>query len=305
MSNKGHSEDYFGSERDFWWNKDYFDLLAKRWELSKYSKILDVGCGRCHWSKLISNYLKQPAEVYAMDYDPKWANGDDIIREYFAKNNVTVNFMQGNAEELPFPDNHFDVVTCQTVLIHLKNPIIALKEMKRVLKKDGILICAEPSNIAGALIKDSLIDNESIEETLKSVKYHLIYEKGKKLLGEGDNSIGDLLPGLFAKVGLDEIRVYLSDKATPMFPPYDSDEEIALLNTLKEWIENDEGQFDYHQALSYFMAVDKSNSNIDFFNEQFQKNKERMKEQLKYIKNWNFYTGGAYVMYVISAKKIE
>lgn len=303
MSEKGHSEDYFGEERDFWWNKDYFDLLANRWGLHNHSKLLDVGSGYCHWSKLLSNYLKQPAEVYAMDYDPKWAKGDDSIRDYFSKRNVTVNFLQGDAKKLPFPDDYFDVATCQTVLIHLKNPIAALNEMKRVLKPGGLLICAEPNNIAGALVRNSLMHDESIEETLERVKYHLIYEKGKKILGEGYNSVGDLLPGFFAEVGLDDIKVYLSDKASPMFHPYDTDEEIAILKTLNQWIENNEGELDYQQALKYFMEVDNSQSNIDFFNREYEKNKSHLKAQVSAIRNNSFNVGGAYVMYVVSGIK--
>ena len=140
MSNKGHSEDYFGDDRNFWWNKDYFDLLATRWRLETRSKLLDVGSGCCHWSKLFCHYLQHPAQIVALDMDPKWAKGNDSIAHYFAQRETTVTFVQGDAQKLPFPNDYFDVVTCQTVLMHLKNPAQALQEMKRVLKNDGILI---------------------------------------------------------------------------------------------------------------------------------------------------------------------
>lgn len=304
MCDKGHSEAYFGEERDFWWNKDFFELLTKRWGLNKYSKLLDVGCGCCHWSKLFSPYLKKPAEVYALDYDPKWAKGNDQIKEYFASKDATVNFLQGDAEDLPFPDEFFDVVTCQTVLIHLKDPAKAIREMKRVLKKGGIFICAEMNNLAGATMKNSLNADEPIEETLDRLKYYLIYEKGKKLLGEGDNSVGDLVPGMLADDGFTNIQTYLSDKASPMFSPYETAEEQAIIETLTNWVEQDEGDLDYEQSLKYFKAVSNDQANLDFFHQQFEKNKQAIKNQIKAIQNNQFSTGGAYVMYVVSGLKV-
>lgn len=305
MSEKGHSQDYFKDDRNFWWNMDFFDLLAGRWELNKYSKLLDVGSGLCHWSKLFSNYLKQPSEIFALDYDSKWSKGNIQIEEYFRRKNASIKFVQGDAQELPFKDNSFDVVTCQTVLIHLENPLKALSEMKRVLKKGGILICAEVNNIAGALVKDTITDNEPIEETLNRLKFNLIYEKGKKMLGEGDNSIGDLLPGYFAKTGLKGIQVYLSDKASPLFPPYDTEENKAILNTLNEWVKNEEGAFDYNQAIRYFKAVSEEKEHMDFFNQQWKKMKDEMKLQNELIEKKQYSSGGAYVMYIVSGVKEE
>lgn len=305
MSEKGHSEDYFNEDRDFWWNRDYFELLTKRWGLSKYSSLLDVGSGLCHWSKLFSDYLKQPAEIVALDYDNKWAKGNSELEKYFSVRNASIKFKQGDAENLPFKDNTFDVVTCQTVLIHLKNPLKALSEMKRVLKKGGILICAEMNNIAGTLVKSTIMDNEPIEQTLDRLKYYLMYERGKKILGEGDNSIGDLLPGYFAETGLKSIKVYLSDKASPMIPPYDTEEEKAYLDTFNEWLENDEGEFDYQQSLRYFKAVSDKKEDLEFFHRQWQKRKEEAMIKNEQIRKKQFNIGGAYVMYVISGMKGE
>lgn len=300
---KGHSEDYFGDERDFWWNQDFFDLLAQRWDLPKYSSLLDVGCGLCHWSKLFCPYLKQPAEIFALDNDPKWAKGNDAVREYFNNRNAIVRFIQGDANQLPFPDNFFDVVTCQTVLIHLKEPFKALQEMKRVLKNEGVLICAEMNNSAGALVRSSITEDEPIQDTLDRLKFHLICERGKKNLGEGDNSIGDLLPGYFARLDLKNIRVFLSDKASPMLPPYETAEEKAMLQTLDQWLQNNAGDFDFHQALRYFKGFSDAKENLAFFDKQWQKIKEDALRQKEAIAQKNYSSGGAYVMYLVSGNK--
>jgi ubiquinone/menaquinone biosynthesis C-methylase UbiE len=303
MLDNGHSEEYFGEDRNFWWNQDYFDLLSRRWNLKSYSTLLDVGCGCCHWSKMFCRNLGRPAKIIALDNDPKWAKGDELIQEYFHNHNVGIEFIQGNAYQIPFADDSFDIVTCQTVLIHIKDPLKALLEMKRVLKKGGLLICAEPNNIAGSLVRNSMIAEESIEETLDRVKFNLIYEKGKKKIGEGDNSVGDFLPGYFVETGLKEIQVYLSDKATPLYPPYSSPGELALLKTINQWADNNEGAFDYQQALRYFKTVSEDEENIDFFHRQWEKNQVEMKLQNQEIDKRQFHTGGATIMYLVSGIK--
>lgn len=49
-----------------------------------------------------------------------------------------------SAEHLPFPDEVFDLVLSQEVLEHVRDPFQAMCEMKRVLKKGGILYCQVP-----------------------------------------------------------------------------------------------------------------------------------------------------------------
>ena len=53
-------------------------------------------------------------------------------------------------------------------------------------------------------------------------------ERGKIALGEGNSSLGDLVPGYFAEAGLVDVEAYLSDKTTMMIPPYAGEEQQAL-----------------------------------------------------------------------------
>ena len=151
---KGHSEEYFSDYRDHWWNNDFLELMATRWGLREYSSLLDVGCGEFHWSSLLSPHMKSP-NVIGIDNDSKWSNNDlSKIRKKFHNVN-RLELLFGSAESIPFPDNSFDVVTCQTVLIHVADPAGVIREMKRVTKKGGIVICAEPNNMATCLSIDS------------------------------------------------------------------------------------------------------------------------------------------------------
>ena len=147
MESKGHSEEYFGDFRDYWYNQDFLELMAKRWELENVRSLLDVGCGQCHWTRIVSQFLSDGTEVTAVDADPKWAKESGELHEFFTEQEIGFEIKQADVSELPFEDNSFDAVTCQTVLIHIENPLNALREMRRVLKPGGILICAEPNNL--------------------------------------------------------------------------------------------------------------------------------------------------------------
>ncbi len=59
-------------------------------------------------------------------------------------------------ESLPFDDGTFDLVTCQTLLMHVPDPQQVLGEMLRVTRPGGLVLAAEPTNVAGALV-DSIV----------------------------------------------------------------------------------------------------------------------------------------------------
>jgi hypothetical protein len=44
-----HSAEYFGDTRDYWWNPDFLELMAKRLLFVRVQDVLDIGCGVSHW----------------------------------------------------------------------------------------------------------------------------------------------------------------------------------------------------------------------------------------------------------------
>src|SRR4029077_14707852 len=124
------------------------------------------------------------------------------------------NYQVAVAEKLPFADASFDLVTCQTVLIHMPDPGAVVAEMVRVARPGGLILAAEPNNIAGALTFDSASFYDPVDEILARARLQIICERGKAALGDGNNSIGDLVPGLFDNRGLVNVSVYLNDKAS-------------------------------------------------------------------------------------------
>ena len=72
MSDEAHSAEFFGEQRDFWWNRDFLDLMAARWRLKEASSLADIGCGLGHWSRLLYSYLRPPARLAGVDREARW-----------------------------------------------------------------------------------------------------------------------------------------------------------------------------------------------------------------------------------------
>jgi len=58
----------------------------------------------------------------------------DIARENARQEHVNVEFLQGNASEIPLPDATFDFIVCSAAFKNFKEPLKALNEMFRVLR---------------------------------------------------------------------------------------------------------------------------------------------------------------------------
>jgi ubiquinone/menaquinone biosynthesis C-methylase UbiE len=232
-----HSEEYFGAYRNFWWHTDFLALMAERLQTRQLRHMLDVGCGQCHWSRLWLAHLAAQAEITALDRDPRWAAGDVRLQAHFAAQGARLRFVQGDAARLPFADASFDMVTCQTLLIHVADPSRVLSEMRRVLRPGGLLLCSEPSNLANAAMANALTVQSDSAAQLDAFRYRLLCEEAKRLAGEGDSSLGDKLAWLLQACGFQSIQSYLSDKATPLLPPYVGQEAQANLNEVQAMAE--------------------------------------------------------------------
>jgi SAM-dependent methyltransferase len=250
---ESHSAEYFGDSRDYWWNADFLELMGKRLSLDRVLDVLDVGCGVGHWGQLLATVLPTTARVQGVDRDPLWI--EKAAARATARGLADrCSYRVAVAESLPFADASFDLVTCQTVLIHTPDPGAAVDEMIRVARPGGLVLAAEPNNVAGALTFDSLTFHDPVDEIIARVRLQLICERGKAALGEGNNSIGDLVPALFAERHLVNVRVYLNDKANVFLPPYDSPEQRAALEERADLEQRDFWIWSRDDTHRYFLA---------------------------------------------------
>lgn len=101
----------------------------------KRPDILDAGCGTGGLAQRLTNI----GNVWAFDASPE-------AIKFAKKRGVAVKL--GSVEKIPFKDERFDVVTCVDVIYHkqIEDDLLALKEIRRVLKPGGVLVLRVPAN---------------------------------------------------------------------------------------------------------------------------------------------------------------
>ncbi|HEU4684003.1 MAG TPA: class I SAM-dependent methyltransferase [Nitrospira sp.] len=111
-----------------------FSYDLHEYKQHKGHRVLDVGCGNGY---VLSRYAKEGADVYGVDLTE---TGIRLCRQRFALSDLHGQFTVGSAEDLPYPDNAFDVVCSMGVLHHTPDTAKAVAEVFRVLKPGGRLI---------------------------------------------------------------------------------------------------------------------------------------------------------------------
>lgn len=146
-------------------------ILAKPYVEGK--NILDIACGSGYGTYLLSKVAKN---VTGGDID---SINVEYCNENYSSDNLT--FDVQNIAKLSYPDDSFDVVTCFETIEHVdeETQILAIKEIRRVLKDDGVLIISTP-NIDSKHYQD--VDNEFHIKELTNIEFRrLINEEFKKV----------------------------------------------------------------------------------------------------------------------------
>lgn len=160
-------------------------------------KVLDIAGGTGDLARKFSSLVGPDGEVVLADINASMLKvGRDRLLDKGVAGNI--NFVQADAEKLPFPDNHFDVVTIAFGLRNVTHKEDALRSMLRVLKPGGRLLILEfskPSNpllskfydaysfkfmpLAGKLITD---DADSYRYLAESIRMHPDQETLKAMM---------------------------------------------------------------------------------------------------------------------------
>lgn len=82
----------------------------------------------------------------------------DIARANAERAGVAVDFRQGDAARMPFPDQSFDFLLCRAAFKNFTQPVRALQEMCRVLKPGGRALIID---LRGDATMDSI--NEAVD----------------------------------------------------------------------------------------------------------------------------------------------
>jgi len=106
------------------------------------TQALDLACGTGDIARLLMRKVGDSGEVVLGDFNPTML---DATRARFANRPAkpTITITQADAEDLPFADDTFDLITIGFGLRNLTDPQQALGEMLRVLRPGGKLVVLE------------------------------------------------------------------------------------------------------------------------------------------------------------------
>jgi SAM-dependent methyltransferase len=183
-----------GRQKKAWSSGDYgkvgvtllmiAEALAEAAELHPGQRVLDVACGNGNTSLAAARRF---CGVVGIDYAPMLL---DEGRERARADGLVVDFQEGDAEELPFPDASFDVVLSTIGVMFAPNQQKAAAELLRVVRPGGKIGMANwvPDGYVGDLFR-TMGKHVPPPSGLKPPFRWGTEEGLRELLGEGISSL--------------------------------------------------------------------------------------------------------------------
>jgi demethylmenaquinone methyltransferase/2-methoxy-6-polyprenyl-1,4-benzoquinol methylase len=188
-------------------HKAWRKFTMRKMEVQHGQSSLDLCCGTCDWTVALAR-ASGKGNTVGLDFSRNMLDiGQAKIDKLGLGNQITL--VHGNAMELPFPDHTFDFVTIGFGLRNVPDIVKVLKEMKRVVKPGGKIVCLELS--------------KPIWQPFKGI-YYFYFEKLLPLMGkwfvksyeqyrwlpQSLASFPDLqtLAELFRSVGMRNVKAY-------------------------------------------------------------------------------------------------
>lgn len=263
------------------------DLVEKPFYESRYaplffevkvgSKVLDVGCNDGSFTILLKE--KRNCDITGVDVS-------EVALEEARKKGLNV--LNADVEALPFADGTFDYVICAEVLSHLFDPKLALKEMRRVLKKNGVLLGSVPhKNLQTYAWQDkTMVRNYLTEVELRELlevdfkrSYLKILNGGQFAVSMADSFLGNMPVEMLFKSG---------GKNIPSF-----DAALEDRSVLRCWMGFTQGPGVAYYRMSGFadkMQAMGAEVHYDPYNESNAQSTSEWCQKINYIRSENRFT---------------
>ena len=151
------------------WKKFTIEIAAPR----PGERVLDVAGGTADLSSAFARRVGPEGEVWLTDINNAMLG---VGRDRLLDEGVLAPAAQCDAEKLPFPDNHFDIVTVAFGLRNMTHKDKALEEMRRVLRPGGRLLVLEFSKVW-----------KPLEKVYDAYSFKLLPWLGQKIAGDAES----------------------------------------------------------------------------------------------------------------------
>ncbi|ODS23984.1 bifunctional demethylmenaquinone methyltransferase/2-methoxy-6-polyprenyl-1,4-benzoquinol methylase [Candidatus Endobugula sertula] len=154
------------------WKRFTIELSAVR----PGHKVLDIAGGTGDLAYQFSKLVGDEGQVILSDINASMLNvGRDRLMDRGVNRNVQ--YVQLDAQHIPFDDNHFDCITIAFGLRNVTDKDLALRSMLRVLKPGGRLLVLEFSKP----------QNKLLEKVYDAYSFHLLPIMGKVITNDADS----------------------------------------------------------------------------------------------------------------------
>jgi SAM-dependent methyltransferase len=111
-----------------------------------------------------------------------------------------ISYKVGDVYKIPLDNEYADLTCCRTLLMHLNDPLKAVKEMTRVTKIRGSVVAVEGGKMGAFFDPNDETYTELVERMYDA------WLDGIRKLERKEFRIGERLPGIFQAAGLSEIK---------------------------------------------------------------------------------------------------
>lgn len=158
-----------------------FKTIVRLLDNKKYPRLLEVGTGS---GIFLPELAKHCDNLYACDIHPHVENIDNLLKHFNISN---YDLRSESIEKTDYPDEYFDAIVAVSVLEFVDNLELAINEIKRILKKDGVFftICPMENKFLDYIVS-LYADKTANEEFGDSRKYvGKTLEKEFKIIKKG------------------------------------------------------------------------------------------------------------------------
>ena len=152
----------FGEDigQNSWMTASEQDMFLDWLHLSSGKKLLDIACGSGGPALRIA--AKTGCSLVGIDlHEQAISTAKSVAAQRNPKNGAE--FQVVNASEpLPFPDSHFNAITCVDAINHIPNRPSVVGQWARLLKPGGRLLFTDPVTVTGPLTNEELATRSSV-----------------------------------------------------------------------------------------------------------------------------------------------